>query len=77
MNVIRTHGNSNYAVVAAQVAALSTDKPLSPQQKRYQKVFTDTCAKFGVDNPFELEDEQTKARFFQEVQLEWAMQKDK
>lgn len=75
MQVVRTHGNGGMAATVAQVAALSAGKALSPQQQRYQDVFKATCDKFGVSNPFDLEDEQTKARFFKEVQLEWAMEK--
>lgn len=73
--VIKRNDHEGYGAVVARLASLSKGKPLSPQQEAYREVFQATCEKFGVDNPFDLEDEQTKARFFKDVQLEWALKK--
>lgn len=54
----------------------SRSKDISFLQQEYQSMFNSKCEKYGVDHPFELDDERTQ-QFFAELSADWKARKVK
>lgn len=60
------------ALAAKEFVSVSAEKSLL--QSEYQSTFSAMCTKYGVDQPFELDDDRLK-EFFSEVSSTWKERK--